>query len=388
MKAKFYLIAAAACAALAACSKNEVAPVDVDQEITFQAVVNKASTKALISSTSYATTNTFGSVAYMEDQVYISSSEVSFNSIKNYWSTETAYYWPVSKKLNFMSWSPYKYQESTYKDDVVSVSHEKDKLTLSGYNVQAHQETDLMVAEIKKDQTANTDKTASGTWVKGVPTIFHHKLSQVVKFTFQTVNSQNTSEVVDYAHGHTGEDAEGKRYMAGDQQFFINKVSFKNLNFSGDYTYDATDVDVSEGWTNPDNSVSETVWFNEANENSDGKFIAGSIVPGKTNDDGSHASLNYILVLPQSFSATSGHALYVKYTVRTYYADNKLSTDVGCFSDEVIETTIPLYEIHNASDHKWDMNKKITYTISLTKQRIYWDPSVVNWGDESLSVQI
>ena len=45
---KFFYLAVAACAALAACSKNEVTPVDVDQQITFQAVVNKASTKALI----------------------------------------------------------------------------------------------------------------------------------------------------------------------------------------------------------------------------------------------------------------------------------------------------------------------------------------------------
>ena len=42
MKAKFYLIAAAACAALAACSKNEVAPVDVDQQITYQTIETKA----------------------------------------------------------------------------------------------------------------------------------------------------------------------------------------------------------------------------------------------------------------------------------------------------------------------------------------------------------
>ena len=45
---KVLFFALAAGVALAACTKNEVRPVEVDQEITFQAVVNKASTKAMI----------------------------------------------------------------------------------------------------------------------------------------------------------------------------------------------------------------------------------------------------------------------------------------------------------------------------------------------------
>ena len=60
----YLFIAAAACVALAACTKNEVKPVEVDQEITFQAVVNKASTKAMIDGITYDPGNTFGTVFF------------------------------------------------------------------------------------------------------------------------------------------------------------------------------------------------------------------------------------------------------------------------------------------------------------------------------------
>ena len=61
-KVLFFVLAAGV--ALVACTKNEVKPVEVDQEITFQAVVNKASTKAMIDGNTYDTGNTFGTVAY------------------------------------------------------------------------------------------------------------------------------------------------------------------------------------------------------------------------------------------------------------------------------------------------------------------------------------
>ena len=63
---KYIVIAIAACVALAACTKNEVRPVSTDQEITFETAVYKASSKALISNTTYPKTATFGTVAYRE----------------------------------------------------------------------------------------------------------------------------------------------------------------------------------------------------------------------------------------------------------------------------------------------------------------------------------
>ena len=395
---KVLLFALAAGVALAACTKNEVKPVDVDQEITFETAVHKASSKALIPDATYPNTATFGTVAYRESAghpLYFGPEEVSYNSTKYYWSTATAYYWPVNDALTFMSYSPYKYQESAHSSTAITVTNSYNQLSISDYDVAAHQETDLMIADIKKEQKANTTQQG-GTWQKGVPTIFHHKLSQIVAINFQTVDTQAPNTKHDYANGNDG--TESKKYMAGDQQFFLNEVALCKTCFTGSYEYtydDASSAVTKDEWTKGSAIVDKTLWFTEpsAYSNVAGKFIGGEIVPHRTDNTGGPATNNYILILPQTFeSYTSGNEstvphIYIKYTVRTYYADNKLNTDNDGFSDETIEVVVPLYDIHSTG-HTWAMNKNITYTFNLTKQRIYWDPRVVNWDSESHTVEI
>lgn len=384
---KFSIIAFAACVALAACTKNEVKPVAVDQEITFETAVYKASSKALISTTNYPNTATFGTVAYRESSgnpKYFGPDEVSYNSSKLYWSTATAYYWPVNDALTFMSYSPYKYQESDHSSTAITVTDSYNQLAISDYDVAAHQETDLMVADIQKGQKANTTQQG-GTWQKGVPTVFHHKLSQIVAINFQTVDTQAPNEKKDYAGGRDGSAA--KPYQAGDQQFFLNEVSLNNTCFKGTYSYVYADspspATITEGWEKAATTESSTLWFTEPSEyqNAAGKFIGGAITPHRTDNTGALVTNDYILILPQTFDAyTSKEAaphIYIKYTVRTYYSAEG-------YSDEVIEERVPIYDIHTT----WAMNKKITYNFNLTKQRIYWDPQVVNWDSESHTVEI
>ena len=385
---KVLFFALAAGVALAACTKNEVKPVDVDQEITFETAVYKASSKALISDAVYPTTATFGTVAYRESSgtpKYFGPEEVSYNSTKYYWSTATAYYWPKNDALTFMSYSPFKYQESAYSSTAITVTDSYNQLSIPNYDVAVHQDTDLMVADIQKGQMANTTQTG-GTWQKGVPTVFHHKLSQIVAIKFKTVDTQVPNDVKDYANGRDG--SAQKPYQAGDQQFFINEVSLKNTCFKGNYSYVYADspspATITEGWTKDDASTeSSTLWFTEpsGDSNTTGKIIRGEINLQRTSDSGSPATNNYILVLPQTFESYTNKAdaphIYIKYTVRTYYSATG-------FSDEFIEERVPIYDIHPT----WAMNKKITYTFSLTKQRIYWDPQVVNWESESHTVEI
>ncbi len=388
---KNILIALAAGVALAACTKNEVRPVSTDQEITFETAVYKASSKALIATNKYPESATFGTVAYREssgNSKYFGPAEVSYNSTKHYWSTTTAYYWPVNDALTFMSYSPYKYQETGYTATPVNVTALYNTIKFADYNVQDHQDTDLMVADIKKAQKANTTQVG-GTWQKGVPTIFHHKLSQIVAINFQTVDTKAPNTKHDYANGHTGES--GSKYEAGDQQFFLNEVSLCKTCFTGSYEYtydDATSAVTKDAWTKGSTLVDKTLWFTEpaGYPNAGGKFVGGEIQPQRTKNTGESAHNNYILILPQKFDtyapgdeSTVPH-LYIKYTVRTYYAADG-------YSDEEIETVVPLYDIHS-TDHTWAMNKKITYNFNLTKQRIYWDPQVVDWGSESHTVEI
>ena len=360
---KNIIIALAACVALAACTKNELKPVEVDQQITFQAVVNKQSTKALLTDTSYPTGETFGTVAYKVNnsvsELYIPVSEVKYydTSSPAYWSTAAAYYWPKERgsSLTFYSYSPFYYSETgtpeTGTPTAIDVTHTKDGLTFTDYSVKDHQQTDLMVADKKAGQTGNTPTTNS--WAAGVPTVFHHMLAQIVAIKFQTVvdASPSASPVVvkDYANGHSSTSA----YVAGDKQFVVTDVYFEKFFEQG--TLSAGDT---WSWSSTGTATSSYHWYSEE---SGPKFINGTCTPRNT----------YYLVLPQEFNNDNAK-LHVKYEIHTY-------TSANAYATEKMVVSVSLKNL-NAM---WEMYKKYTYTLNIDLDRIYWDPKVTEWESES-----
>ena len=358
---KNIIIALAACVALAACTKNELKPVEVDQQITFQAVVNKPSTKAMLTGTSYPTDSTFGTVAYKVNnsgsELYIPKSEVKYNSTDKYWSTEAAYYWPKENgsSLTFYSYSPFKYSE-TSSPNAISVTHTEDGLKFTDYSVKNHQKTDLMVAEKIANQTGNTSN-AGGSWAQGVPTVFHHMLAQIVAINFQTVVNALANPVVvkDYANQHDG--TSGHEYQAGDKQFVVTGVYFEKFYEQGTLT-----AGVSQSWNSTGDATPSYTWYSNA---TGAKFINGECTPIN----------KYYLVLPQTHADDA--MLRVTYEIHTYTSANTHAT-------EKMDVSVPLKKL-NAS---WEMNKKYTYTLNIDLDRIYWDPSVTEWTTGTGSAEI
>ena len=356
---KNIIIAIAACVALAACTKNELKPVEVDQQITFQAVVNKASTKAMIEGKIYEPGNTFGTVAYKvkdaTSELYIPVSEVKhYTGSPAYWSTEAPYYWPKDgSKLTFYSYSPFNYSETSTSETgtptAIPVTPAATGLTFTNYSVKEHQKTDLMVADKITGQTANT--SAAGSWAQGVPTVFHHMLAQIVAIKFQTVENASAKTVVvkDYANGYSTTGA----YVAGDKQFVVTDVIFENFFEQG--TLSAGD---SWSWSSTGTATSTYPWYSEK---SGTKFIKGTCTPRNT----------YYLVLPQEFNNDNAK-LHVKYEIHTYTSASEHAT-------EKMDVSVPLKNL-NA---KWEMNKKYTYTLNIDLDRIYWDPKVTEWESDS-----
>lgn len=353
---KNLIIALAACVALAACTKNELKPVEVDQQITFQAVVNKQSTKALLTGNSYPTGETFGTVAYKvkgsTTELYIPVSEVKYTAgTPAYWSTEAPYYWPKESgsSLTFYSYSPFNYSE-TGTPTAITVSATADGLTFTDYSVKNHQETDLMVADKKADQTANTATT--NPWASGVPTVFHHMLAQIVAIKFQTVENASVTPVVvkDYANHRDG--TSGKEYKAGDKQFVVTGVYFEKFYEQGTLTAGA-----SQSWNSTGDATPSYTWYSNA---TGAKFINGECTPRDT----------YYLVLPQTHADDA--MLHVTYEIHTYTSANVHAT-------EKMDVSVPLKNL-NA---KWEMNKKYTYTLNIDLDRIYWDPKVTEWESDS-----
>ena len=364
MKAKFYLIAAAACAALAACSKNEVAPVDVDQEITFQAVVNKASTKAteIISSTTYPTNIPFGSYAYFypssfggsDTKLYINNAEVKNNSGATsgaVWTTDPAYYWPKNGKLTFYSYSPYEVLNTE-----VSCSY-KNGLKITNHNVDANQTVDVMVADRIDNQTSN----GSNAGYTGVPTVFRHKLAQVVNFRIKTSEDYSTGSI--------------ESPQIGDKFFFLNEIQINKIAYKGSFKSGENPSESNKGSWTKGVGTKDYTWYTSSSTTE--KEFSSDFV-----DSPKNSSLNgYLLVLPQEMTAMSAtqtakdvEHIVLKYTIRTFWG-----TGASEYSDEAVVQTVDLKTITDS----WVINKKYTYDITVSLDKIYWAPSVINWEPET-----
>ena len=377
---KSILLTALAFAALG-CSKTEVKPVeDAPAQISWNAVVGKASTKAMIDDAKYPVKEHFGTFAFFDKNdnfstnfasasKYIYNEEVSNPTEAasgNAWKTSTTYYWPKNGYLTFFSYSPYE-QLNNYTSCTAI-----DGVTIADWDVDANQGVDVMIADVQKDQTQNS----SNDNYNGVPTIFRHKLTQIVKFEIATA--------ADYSNGRSENDAK-----KGDVFFFLKGISINGVKYKG--TYNSTnkvDGDNLGAWT-PVDDTKNYPWYSASTS-------PMSFGYNKTEVSKSDVPHNYLLVLPQTFEKENGAYIEISYTMRSYNADwsatEKNYTDV----EETVKAD--LYTIHSdgnfevgkGTEHAFAMNKKITYviTVDYSQRIIYWAPSVVDWEKEEYSVTL
>ncbi len=381
---RILIIAAVATVSFAGCIKNEVNVVENTSQITFNPAAAKVSTKIIHDGTAYPTDEmaNFATYAYhvngstttpfINQPGYSYGAEVSFNATESYWSTATPYYWPATGSLTILSYSPYKYQAvggniiGSDADTDCDIIADANGIQFLNYNCAAHQATDLMVADAVTGLTGNTQQI--GTWKIGVPTVFHHKLSQIVAVNFETVD--NSGNVFDFAYGH--DDTPGNEYKAGDIEFVVKEVVFKNLYGAGDYTYSIDPA--TDEWTNQDSAR-------------DAQWITGGTTPfsdGKFNTDRqASTTYKYLLIIPQTFHDDA--AILITYDKINYLADGSLNGTLDGKPDtkkETITKSTPLSTIHANEGGKLLMNKKVTYTVKIsTDNRIYWAPSIIGWED-------
>lgn len=255
-----------------------------------------------------------------EAQLYIPGETVSYDGALQAWTTATAYYWPKSGSLTFMSLSP--------AELAGNASCSPDKGIELSFDVAANPDVDLMVADIAADQRAND-----------VPTIFRHKLAKVVSFTMKTDRDYGTLSTV------------------GGKHFTLNRISFAGVYTSGTYASGNSTVSgPKEGWSGHSGG-GDMVWH-------DGSGIKithdGTAVPGK---DGG------LFVLPQSFGPDA--VLIVEYTIETYIAEAEPD------HQEKVTESVKLSELHSS----WEMNRQISYTLTIGLDSIEWEASAEEWQD-------
>lgn len=382
------LLAAAAIAALAGCSKVEVKSVDeAPARISWNAVVGKHSTKAPVEGTTFSTGHSFKTFAFynangttwpVDASLYIDNQEVSYHSgavapfVAYSWHTETVNYWPRQGSLTFFSYS-FANKPVSFAGTLTCTA--ADGLKLEGYDVNAtgNKNSDFMVADIKVDQRQNTTNAAGAE--KGVPTIFRHALTQIVGFNVETKD-----------------DYKGATLAAGSKVIEVKSIKIVNADSKGDYTMTNNAVTRTESWGNRSDSKtyeytpvagkSEALSTTAAELVNEQKIFLPQdfAASGYTYTAGAsllQKSLERQTVAYKTAVAAVGH-IELKYTIKTY-------TDATNYSEEEVTELIALHEIGN-----WNINKKITYkiTIDLSSNIIYWDPTVEAWAEDNQTVTI
>ena len=381
----------AAAAGMASCAKVEQNSVPAD--LTWQVIEDSPSTKA----SAYDTDDTFLSWAWYlpegktwskeKDKAaaqryiggessgatigYVTSKTAWKNVIKNgsSWDEGVTYYWPKAGTLTFFAASPSSLGSA--------VSCTTDGIKITDWDVDKHQDVDIMVADLAADQSTNT--TSTGGWLTGVPTIFRHKLTKVEGFAF---NLQK-----DYSNGHDG--STGKEYVSGDIRYFVKSIKIKNIPQSGSYANSSPTSGNLGVWTPQGTSTGTYTWYTYSGSEpgleikkqaADTPVPATSLVP---------ATRDYIYLLPQLFSNPGENpdwsttpCIEIEYVKWTY-------TSASTYSEEIIPARGSLYDVLGSS-HRLVINRRLNFRITFNNESntIIWAPDQEDWGSGEFEIYV
>ena len=344
---KYIMVAAVASVALASCTKNEVKPVEIDQEITYQTITTKTASN-------FASNRHFTSYAYMlpsgktwdtdyasGSSKYIADADIYYHDTdsKYEWKAKETYYWPKQGSLTFFAWSTYTNSKASLTNATVSCTQAKG-IQVDKFDIEKNKNVDFLVAEVAKDMKANTsnhEDESSHTWANGVPTVFKHALSKLV-FKVVTV----------------------KDYTKDNVTFTVKSIKLKGVNNNLAYSQDWQSGSAASlhTWTNPNPIV----------EIAEVPVFTGTYVATNTATALTPATGDYSIVIPQSFDADD--VLEIIYEIKTEFISGSPVTETVTINDK------KLSEVYTA---KWEPGKEYTLTIKLGIDEVLWDPTLEDW---------
>lgn len=350
---KYFAIAALTTLALVACT--EINPENVNdnpQEVSFEVAKYVSQTKA-----GEAELNSnihFGTYAWYNDgannfQAFMSNQEISKQG--GIWkAVGQTYYWPKTGSVDFISYAPYDENHSW-------IAVAADKLTLTANN-DIDAAADYLYADKAVGLRANNNPGTYNT--DGVPTLFHHALSQV-------------SVIIKVTKDMNGADE------ANSDVFWEVKLmsaSIENISVKGSVELTPGTLNgVQTPWTLPSPAVWSASEFDKAIEIY--KDANGQVIPaGGANK---LTLLDKRSVMPQALSATAeGQALKLTFSLKTTMGKGSSAVSIT----ENYPVSINLCNMSGAPKN-WEMNKSITYTVTVDPQgnEILFDPAVTAWEE-------
>lgn len=337
---RIILLAASAMAILAGCTRTEIRSIaDEPQQITFRTIETKAAgdflnTKKFYSYAWFLPSSNNWATNYADAQAYIPGALIAYNTTANAWKASGAtYYWPKQGSLTFFAWTDY-----TDAPAPTLAGCAKDKgITFTAYSAFDNKNKDLLVADIAEDMNGQNLTTHQG-WKPGVPTVFHHVLSNLA-FTIKTNDN--------YA---------GATYS-------LKSITLKNISTTGDYAQGSPAATAAENvWTGHADVKAMPVFTNAA-----GQSVNSTAAPLTPSGD------DFSIVLPQEFTDATP-VIEIVYTITTNYTETPVV--------ETVTETKPLKDIYTDN---WVSGKKYTLNIKLSLNEILWDPSVEAWEDGTVT---
>lgn len=354
---KLFFIAAIASAALVGCTKNEVAQVADQHEISFATPVVAPATKASLDGATFPTT--YGNFVvwgwYHEGDfnyanaggyfTYMTGVEVEYKSDINdetngggAWQTSTPYYWPKNGKLTFDAYYPTTLPSGTVKATAKNGLMFKDYVTPEA----CADQVDVLVSDRAWNKT---NSTGTSEEYDGVDIVFNHIMSSI-NFTVSSVDAYVAGAIK----------VKSIQVQANGQGTFLQNVD-------GDHSEnplwsDITGVKTFDVYTAADYDASYTVENAENNIGTEAILIPQGFDPAKT-------------VITIEYYIKNGTETPLLQT-----ATFPLST-YGA-SVEGVDTTIS----------SWDMGRKYIYNIRFTLEEVYFAPSVVDWVEVEAPLDI
>ncbi|MCR5276483.1 MAG: fimbrillin family protein [Bacteroidales bacterium] len=365
---KYFIIAIAALVASAACTKTEVSTLTPNQAISFQVANYVGRTRASESlfqmDSTFKTSSWFHENATAAAQAFMDNETVKWQSTNSTWGTDRAYFWPKTGWINFFSWTGYPQPTSVTEGNVTYT------------NAVIATDSNPMVASAayhyskNENVYAGDDYKYNGTDVEGVPTLFHHLVSQVnviVKFDASDISDTNykwdlviEADTLNYAN-------------AGSLAINFVDPAAKGQNWP--FTSPAIN------WTRSASPNVDLVGTDNLAAANKQTTTAGQVSAGKN-------LFTAISVLPQNLTATTGSAakFSIKYTLTSYYNNvQHIKETVVLGGNDAIALTNFKYDNSGtpATLDAWNTNYRYTYILTIKPNKtVTFDPVVEQWVDE------
>lgn len=357
---KYIIIAIAALAASAACSKVET--VDLQKEINFEVAKHALKTKANVKyeNGNFGTYSWFTAASGSDHASFMTNETVGLKD--GVWKTTVnTFYWPKTGNIDFISYSPFNGTNAT-----ADSNPEVDQTTIT-YTAITVDDVDYMYADkvtVLTTEGSTKDDVNDGidSGYKGVPTIFRHALAKVsfqIKANFLewgTAPNKTTWKL-------TVQDLKiGGLYTKGDLHLTWNGTEW-------------VPQDVNKIWENPSEKTLD-------------QDLADDIV--LTTDYQDLAALTNPYVLPQALAADT-QKVTLKAKIETTLANG----------NKILENFEKTFDLADISDLDYlQMNKNIVYKIQIKPTAnvstpdspedvtITYDPAVEDWDTVTSDITI